>query len=104
MSQTWGKLDFSLHAIAFAPKEDLHGRHADCSRDGFLQAMDICRQEVSAQRQSWLLFPMAFTRCRGCSAARSSFAIGPEHPDRVSCNHRSSSVGILQTETPARCR
>jgi enoyl-[acyl-carrier protein] reductase I len=27
--------------IAFAPKEDLHGRLADRSREGFLQAMDI---------------------------------------------------------------
>jgi len=41
IGQTWGRLDFALHAIAFAPKEDLHGRLADCSRDGFLQAMDI---------------------------------------------------------------
>lgn len=37
----WGKLDFLLHAIAFAPKEDLHGRVVDCSRDGFLTAMNI---------------------------------------------------------------
>jgi len=37
----WGKLDFLLHAIAFAPKEDLQGRVADCSRAGFLTAMDI---------------------------------------------------------------
>jgi enoyl-[acyl-carrier protein] reductase I len=37
----WGKIDFALHAIAFARKEDLHGRLADCSRDGFLQAMDV---------------------------------------------------------------
>ena len=29
------------HAIAFAPKADLHGRLADCSRDGFLDAMDV---------------------------------------------------------------
>ena len=41
IENTWGKLDFLLHAIAFAPKEDLHGRVTDCSRDGFLQAMDI---------------------------------------------------------------
>jgi enoyl-[acyl-carrier protein] reductase I len=41
IDQAWGKLDFALHAIAFAPKEDLHGRLADCSRDGFLLAMDI---------------------------------------------------------------
>lgn len=37
----WGKLDFLLHSIAFAPKEDLQGRVVDCSRDGFLTAMDI---------------------------------------------------------------
>ena len=37
----WGKLDFLLHAVAFAPKEDLQGRVADCSREGFLTAMDI---------------------------------------------------------------
>lgn len=41
VEQTWGALDFALHAIAFAPKEDLHGRLADCSRDGFLLAMDV---------------------------------------------------------------
>jgi enoyl-[acyl-carrier protein] reductase I len=39
--QNWGKLDFALHAIAFAPKEDLHGRLIDCSLDGFLVAMDV---------------------------------------------------------------
>ncbi len=37
----WGKLDFALHSIAFAPKDDLQGRVVDCSREGFLQAMDI---------------------------------------------------------------
>jgi enoyl-[acyl-carrier protein] reductase I len=37
----WGKLDFVLHAIAFAPKADLHGRVTDCSPEGFAMAMDI---------------------------------------------------------------
>jgi enoyl-[acyl-carrier protein] reductase I len=37
----WGRLDFVLHSIAFAPKTDLHGRVADCSREGFARAMDI---------------------------------------------------------------
>ena len=37
----WGKLDLCLHSIAFAPKEDLQGRVVDCSRRGFLLAMDI---------------------------------------------------------------
>jgi enoyl-[acyl-carrier protein] reductase I len=37
----WGKLDFLLHSIAFAPMHDLHGRVTDSSREGFLRAMDI---------------------------------------------------------------
>ena len=37
----WGKLDFLLHSIAFAPLQDLHGRVLDSSREGFSRAMDI---------------------------------------------------------------
>jgi len=37
----WGKLDFLLHSIAFAPKEDLYGRVLDCSRSGWAEAMDV---------------------------------------------------------------
>lgn len=41
IGQDWGQLDFVLHSIAFAPRDDLAGRVTDCSRDGFLQAMDL---------------------------------------------------------------
>ncbi len=41
ISSQWGQLDFALHAVAFAPKEDLHGRVIDCSAAGFARAMDI---------------------------------------------------------------
>jgi enoyl-[acyl-carrier protein] reductase I len=41
ITRRWGRLDFLLHSVAFAPREDLHGRLTDCSRDGFLMAMDI---------------------------------------------------------------
>jgi enoyl-[acyl-carrier protein] reductase I len=37
----WGTLDFLLHAIAFAPAEDLHGRVIDSSANGFAVAMDV---------------------------------------------------------------
>ena len=37
----WGQLDFVVHSIAFAPRDDLHGRITDCSQSGFLQAMQI---------------------------------------------------------------
>ena len=38
IGEKWGKLDFALHSIAYAPKADLHGRVTDCSRDGFLSS------------------------------------------------------------------
>lgn len=41
VAQQWGQLDFLLHSIAFAPKDDLHGRVVDCSREGFARAMDV---------------------------------------------------------------
>jgi enoyl-[acyl-carrier protein] reductase I len=37
----WGRLDFVIHSIAYAPREDLHGRVVDCSQAGFLQAMQV---------------------------------------------------------------
>jgi enoyl-[acyl-carrier protein] reductase I len=37
----WGKLDFVIHSIAFAPRDDLHGRVVDCSAEGFTQAMRV---------------------------------------------------------------
>jgi enoyl-[acyl-carrier protein] reductase I len=41
IDEEWGKLDFAVHSIAFSPKEALHGRVVDVSRDGFLTTMDI---------------------------------------------------------------
>jgi len=47
----WGRLDILVHSIAFAPKEDLQGGLLDCSRDGFLLAMDIsCHSFVRMAR------------------------------------------------------
>jgi len=41
IAKEWGRLDYVLHSIAFAPREDLHGRVVDCSKAGFLTAMDV---------------------------------------------------------------
>src|SRR5687768_15218702 len=35
ISTEWGQLDFVLHSIAFAPRDDLQGRVVDCSKAGF---------------------------------------------------------------------
>ncbi len=37
----WGRLDFLIHSIAFAPRNDLHGRVIDCSVEGFQTAMRV---------------------------------------------------------------
>ncbi len=68
IGETWGRLDFALHAIAFAPKEDLHGRLTDCSRDGFLLAMDVschsfirmARLAEPLMREGGALFTMTY--------------------------------------------
>jgi enoyl-[acyl-carrier protein] reductase I len=39
--QEWGSIDICLHSIAFAPAKDLQGRVVDCSKEGFLTAMEI---------------------------------------------------------------
>lgn len=41
LREQWGRLDFVLHSIAFAPGADLHGRVVDSSSAGFARAMDI---------------------------------------------------------------
>jgi enoyl-[acyl-carrier protein] reductase I len=41
IADEWGQLDFLLHSIAFAPREDLHARLVDCSAQGFSMAMNV---------------------------------------------------------------
>ena len=41
ITNTWGELDFLVHSIAYAPKEDLQRRLVDCSLQGFALAMDV---------------------------------------------------------------
>jgi len=39
IGKEWKRVDFVIHSIAFAPRQDLRGRVMDCSAEGFLQAM-----------------------------------------------------------------
>ena len=41
IEQDWGRLDFLLHSIAFAPREDLQTSLVNCSAEGFALAMDV---------------------------------------------------------------
>jgi len=68
IDRRWGRLDFALHSIAFAPRADLHGRVVDCSREGFLLAMDVsCHSFIRMARlaeplmmNSGALFTMSY--------------------------------------------
>jgi enoyl-[acyl-carrier protein] reductase I len=41
IAKDWGRLDFVQHSIAYARKEDLHGRITDCTAEGFAVAMAV---------------------------------------------------------------
>jgi enoyl-[acyl-carrier protein] reductase I len=44
IAKAWGRIDFVQHSIAYARKEDLHGRITDCSSEGFAVAMQVSVQ------------------------------------------------------------
>lgn len=41
LAQTWPKIDFIVHSVAFSQKEELKGRYVDLSLDNFLLTMHI---------------------------------------------------------------
>ena len=41
LKNSWGKLDFLVHAIAFSDKSELDGRYVDTTRDNFNKTMEI---------------------------------------------------------------
>ena len=51
IEQTWGKLDFLVHAIAFSDKDQLKGRFVDTTVDNFLTSMNISCYSLTAVTQ-----------------------------------------------------
>ncbi|MEO1459741.1 MAG: SDR family oxidoreductase, partial [Pseudomonadota bacterium] len=47
----WGRLDFLLHAIAYADKEELKGRYLDTSEANFTRSMQISCYSFTALAQ-----------------------------------------------------
>jgi enoyl-[acyl-carrier protein] reductase I len=48
VEEKWGKVDYLVHSVAFANKEDLEGRFVDTSRAGFALAMDVSAYSLVA--------------------------------------------------------
>ncbi|MCB9956984.1 MAG: enoyl-ACP reductase FabI [Rhodospirillaceae bacterium] len=58
LGETWGSLDFVVHAIAFSDKDQLKGRYADTTRENFLMTMDIsCFSFTDVARRASAMMP-----------------------------------------------
>ena len=51
LQETWGNLDFVVHAIGFSDKNELRGRYVDTSRNNFAMSMDISVYSFTAVMQ-----------------------------------------------------
>jgi enoyl-[acyl-carrier protein] reductase I len=51
LSKKWGRLDFLVHAIAFADKNELDGRYVDTSEDNFTKSLLISCYSFTALAQ-----------------------------------------------------
>ena len=51
IEQTWGKLDFLVHAIGFSDKSELRGRYVDTSPENFKLTMDVSVYSFTAVAQ-----------------------------------------------------
>ena len=49
--ESWGGLDFLVHAIAYADKEELKGKYVDTTRDNFVKSLDISCYSFTAVAQ-----------------------------------------------------
>ncbi len=41
ISNSWQRIDFVVHALAYSDKEELKGKYVNCSRENFLNSLDI---------------------------------------------------------------
>ena len=89
----WGRLDILVHAIAFAPKEDLQGGLLNCSAEGFAKAMDIsCHSFV---RMAKLAAPLM-------TDGGTMFTMTYNGADRVVANY--NVMGPVKAALEASCR
>ena len=51
LKSAWGNLDFLVHAVAFAKREELEAEYLTTSRDGFKLALDVSAYSLTALAQ-----------------------------------------------------
>ena len=58
VQQTWGALDFLVHAVAFSDKKELNGRYVDTTAENFSRTMEIsCYSLVAVAQRAEKLMP-----------------------------------------------
>lgn len=68
LAEKWGTIDFVVHAIAYADKNELKGKYYDTSRDNFLNSMNIscysftetCREAVPYMSEGGSLISLTY--------------------------------------------
>lgn len=56
LQQSWGKLDFVVHAVAYSDKNELKGHYLNTTRENFLNSMDIsCFSFTDISRRAYPL-------------------------------------------------
>jgi enoyl-[acyl-carrier protein] reductase I len=48
VGEEFGRIDFLIHSVAYAPKEELEGEFLDTSRDGFLTALEVSAYSLTS--------------------------------------------------------
>jgi len=60
ISKDWKEIDFVVHALAYSDKEELKGKYVDCSRENFLNSLDI--SAFSFTRTAKSSFPLMVSK------------------------------------------
>jgi enoyl-[acyl-carrier protein] reductase I len=58
LAETWGSIDFVVHAIAYSDKAELNGRYVDTSRENFRNTLEIsCFSFTAVARRAAAIMP-----------------------------------------------
>ena len=68
LESAWGSLDFVVHAIAYADKEELKGKYLSTSKDNFVRSMliscysftDVCRRAAAMMNDGGSLLTLTY--------------------------------------------
>jgi enoyl-[acyl-carrier protein] reductase I len=68
LKETWGGMDFLVHAIGFSDKNELKGRYADTTRDNFVRTMviscfsftEVARRAADLMREGGSLLTLTY--------------------------------------------